>query len=69
MAAAIYGLSPTQKQLAALVAEGVTLPEIARRLRIRTSTARTHLQRIFDKTGVRTQPALVRVMLSVVPPI
>jgi DNA-binding CsgD family transcriptional regulator len=69
MAAAIYGLSPTQKRLAALVTEGVAVPEIARRMRIRTNTARTHLQRIFDKTGVRTQPALVRVMLSVVPPI
>ena len=28
------------------------------------STARTHLNRVFDKTGVRTQPALVRVLLS-----
>lgn len=69
MAATIYALSPTQKQLAALVAEGLPVPEIARRMRIRTSTAGTHLQRIFDKTGVRTQPALVRILLSVVAPL
>jgi hypothetical protein len=31
--------------------------------------ARTHLQRMFEKTGVRSQPALVRMLLSVASPL
>lgn len=69
MAALIYSLSPAQKEVAALVAEGLSLPEIAERMQISANTARTHLQRVFDKTGVRTQSALVRVLLSAAPPL
>jgi DNA-binding CsgD family transcriptional regulator len=32
------------------------------------NTARTHLRRLFDKTGVRTQAALVRALLAITPP-
>jgi DNA-binding CsgD family transcriptional regulator len=69
LAAAVYGLSPAQVKIAALVAEGLTLPEIATRMGVTVNTARTHLDRVFDKVGVRTQPALVRVLLLVVAPI
>jgi DNA-binding CsgD family transcriptional regulator len=69
LAALIYELSPAQRQLAGLVAEGLTLNEIAERMGITRNTARTHLNRVFDKTGVRTQPALVRVLLSVAAPL
>lgn len=69
MAAVVYGLSPTQKRLARLVAEGKSLPEIAEALGVTASTARTHLQRIFDKTGIHNQPALVRALLSVTAPV
>lgn len=63
-AAAVYGLSAAQQKVARLVAEGLTLGEIAARLKITANTARTHLNRVYDKTGVRTQPALVRVLLT-----
>lgn len=69
VAAAIFGLSPVQKQIAALVVEGRALREIAEVLAISPNTARTHLNRVFEKTGVRTQPALVRVLLSSAPPV
>lgn len=69
MAGLIFGLSPAQKQVAGLVAEGLSLPEIAERMSITANTARTHLNRIYEKTGVRTQPALVRVLLSSAPSI
>ncbi len=69
MAATIYGLSPAQKKVAALIAEGKSLTEIAAAMAITANTARTHLDRVFDKTGVRNQTALVRVLLSAVSPV
>jgi DNA-binding CsgD family transcriptional regulator len=69
LAAAVYGLSPAQKQLCAHVAEGLSLNEIAEKMDITANTARTHLNRVFDKTGVRTQPALIRVLLTAVAPL
>jgi DNA-binding CsgD family transcriptional regulator len=32
---------------------------------VTVNTARTHLHRMFEKTGVRSQPALVGALLSV----
>ena len=68
-AAAVYSLSPAQKRVAAHVAEGSTLEEIAAAMNIKRATARTHLQRIFDKTGVHSQPALVRLLLLAAVPV
>jgi DNA-binding CsgD family transcriptional regulator len=65
VAAAIFGLSAGQRRLAGFIADGLTLPDAARQMGISANTARTHLQRIYDKTGVHTQPALMRVLLSV----
>ena len=53
-----YGLTPRETELAVHLGDGLTLPEIADALDIRLTTARTHLTRIFDKTGTRTQLAL-----------
>ena len=64
-AATIYGLSAGQRRLAGFIADGRSLPDAAREMGISANTARTHLQRIYDKTGVHNQPALVRVLLSV----
>jgi len=69
VAAAIFGLSPAQKEAARLVVEGLSHREIAERLAISANTVRTHLNRVFEKTGVRTQSALVRVLLSSAPPV
>jgi DNA-binding CsgD family transcriptional regulator len=69
LAAWVYGLSPGQQRVAALIAEGLSLTEIAERMAISPNTARTHLNRIFDKTGVRTQPALVRMLLTAASPL
>ncbi|WIJ26415.1 LuxR C-terminal-related transcriptional regulator [Devosia sp. RR2S18] len=68
-AALTFGLSPAQTRLAALIAEGLSLVEIAERMGITQNTARTHLNRVFDKVGVRTQPALVRVLLLAATPL
>lgn len=63
-AADVYGLSKTQRRLARHVIDGQDLTVGAQALGISPNTAKTHLQRIYDKTGVRTQPALVRLLLS-----
>lgn len=65
IAAAIFGLSPAQTDVAREIVAGHPLTEAAATLGITASTARTHLKRIFDKTGVNSQSALVRILLSV----
>lgn len=69
MTAHIFDLSPSQKKLAGLLAEGLALPQVAERMGITHNTARTHLQRVYEKTGVSTQTALVRVLLSTTSPL
>jgi DNA-binding CsgD family transcriptional regulator len=69
IATEIFGLSESQKQLAAYVANGLSLSEIAEKMGITANTARTHLERVYEKVGVRTQPALVRVLLSTASPV
>lgn len=68
-AALVYGLSMAQQRLAEQIVAGSDLGEIAERLGVSVNTVRTHLQRIFDKTGARSQPALVRTLLSVAAPV
>ncbi len=63
-AAKIYALSRTQEKLACEVIAGRDLTTAAATLGISPNTAKTHLQRIYDKIGVRTQPALVRLLLN-----
>jgi DNA-binding CsgD family transcriptional regulator len=54
-----FGLSPREARLALLLARGADLQRAAAELAIRPATARTHLKRIFYKTGVHRQAALV----------
>ena len=63
-AATIYGLSPAQVRLARLIVDGHDLAAASEILVVSVNTLRTHLQRMFDRTGVRGQAALVGVLLS-----
>ena len=67
-AAELYQLSPAQVRVAELVLEGRNLHQVAEGLGVAVSTAKTHLSRIFDKTGARNQAALVSSLLGVSPP-
>ncbi|OJF90333.1 DUF4440 domain-containing protein [Pararhizobium antarcticum] len=64
----IYGLSPAQVRLARLIVDGNDIAGAAAILVVSVNTLRTQLQRMFDKTGVRSQAALVRALLSIEPP-
>lgn len=68
MAAAAFGLSPSQRRLAGRIVEGRSLVEIADDNGVSVNTVRTQLKRMFDKVGVHSQTALVRVLLSVAAP-
>lgn len=65
MAGAIFGLSDAQMALAERIVAGEGMTAAAEALGISVNTARTHLARIYDKTGVNAQTALVRLLLSV----
>ena len=65
VAKAVFGLSDGQVALARCILDGDSLTHAAGRLGISINTARTHLSRIYGKTGVNSQTALVRTLLSV----
>ena len=51
-------LTPTERRVVALVAEGLTNPQIAERLLMGRATVKSHLEHIFPKLGVRTRAEL-----------
>ena len=65
--ARIYGLTVAESRLTELLIQGETLVEAADRLRISHNTARTHLQRIYDKTGTHHRGDLIRLLATGVP--
>jgi pSer/pThr/pTyr-binding forkhead associated (FHA) protein len=53
-------LSRRERQVVALVVEGLTDRDIGERLFISTSTVRSHLDRVAEKTGFRRRVDLIR---------
>jgi DNA-binding CsgD family transcriptional regulator len=51
-------LTTTERDVAALVTEGLTNPQIAERLFVRPATVKTHLSHIFAKVGVNNRAEL-----------
>lgn len=68
MMAATYHLTPAETRLLASLLAGHTLAETGAALDIAESTAKTHLNHIFAKTGVARQADLVRLASQMVPP-
>ena len=59
-----YGrLTPREREVFHLIAEGMTTKEIARRLDISVKTAENHRGRVLDKLGMRNTAELVRYAL------
>ncbi len=53
-------LTPAEQQIATLVAEGLTNPEIAERLFVSVGTIKAHVSRVFFKLGVTGRRELAR---------
>lgn len=52
-------LSPRERQILSLVAEGNTTPQIGKALHVSPATVKTHLQHIFEKLDVSDRAAAV----------
>jgi DNA-binding CsgD family transcriptional regulator len=59
-----FGLTRAEAAFAIEILNGDGIQAAADRLSITRATARTHLARVFDKTGVRRQSQLVRLLMS-----
>jgi DNA-binding CsgD family transcriptional regulator len=57
-------LSPRERELVTLVAQGHTDAQIAGQLYITVRTVSSHLDRVRDKTGCRRRADLTRLALS-----
>ncbi len=64
----VYGLSSTQTSIVRLILDGNDVAASAHDLGISANTVRTHLQRIYDKTGARSRHALVQAVFQMEPP-
>ncbi|MEJ2761150.1 MAG: response regulator [Gammaproteobacteria bacterium] len=60
----LYNLSPTESRIAALLVFNPHLDEVAASLGITYNTARTHLKRIYLKTGTNRLSALVHRIMT-----
>lgn len=57
-----FGLTKAEARVADLIGGGITGPEAAVRLKLSPGTVKTHLSRIFQKTGVRNQAGIARLL-------
>jgi DNA-binding CsgD family transcriptional regulator len=64
----LFALTPGETRVAAQLASGGGLREASSYLKIALSTARSHLQRIFEKTGTHSQAELIKAFYQVTLP-
>jgi DNA-binding CsgD family transcriptional regulator/PAS domain-containing protein len=67
--ARLYGLTGAELKVLLALAPGLTAREAASALGVREPTIKTHLQRIYEKTGMSRHSELVRLLLSHAPPL
>ncbi len=60
--AAALGLSPQQREMAVLLAQGLRNAEIAQQLGISQNTASYHAKRVFERLGVHERSAIAKVL-------
>ncbi len=60
----LFGLTPTEAEVARALAGGQRTDEIARNLAISATTVAFHLRNLFDKTGTHRQADLIALILT-----
>jgi DNA-binding CsgD family transcriptional regulator/PAS domain-containing protein len=63
-----YGITPAECRVLALLTQGMALREAADALGVSETTAKTHLQHLFEKTGTRRQADLMRLATMAISP-
>jgi DNA-binding CsgD family transcriptional regulator/PAS domain-containing protein len=66
--ATAFGLTLAETRVLASLLAGHTMAETAASLHIASTTTKTHLDNIFQKTGVSRQADLMRLVMRIVPP-
>ena len=61
--APLYGLTPTESAVVEFLVQGARVETIAHRLDVSLNTVRTHLKRVYAKTGATGQSSLMRLLL------
>jgi integral membrane sensor domain MASE1/DNA-binding CsgD family transcriptional regulator len=67
--AQLYRLTGSELRVLLAMAPGLSVKEAAKVLGIGETTAKTHLQHIYSKTGTSKQTELIRLFMSATPPI
>jgi DNA-binding CsgD family transcriptional regulator/PAS domain-containing protein len=67
--ALLYDFTPAESRVFELIVEGQSPIDVARMLGIARSTVKTHLLRVFDKTGLHRQADLVKLAASLSLPV
>jgi DNA-binding CsgD family transcriptional regulator/PAS domain-containing protein len=63
----LYGLTPTEAEIALHIAAGEEPKRIAEEMSVSLTTVRTHLQHVFDKTDTHRQTGLLRLLMRLSP--
>lgn len=63
--AAAFGLSPAELKISAMIADGLTVDEMAKQLQKKPDTVRKQLQSIYQKTTTNSQVELMRLLQHV----
>lgn len=66
--ATVYDLTPAESRIFELISEGLSPEEIASDIGVAKSTVRTHLLRVFEKTGCKRQADLVQLAAKLAAP-
>ena len=64
-----YKLTPTELRVLLAIVEVGGVPEVAEALGVGSETVRTHLRRVYEKTGVHRQADLVKLVASYISPL
>jgi DNA-binding CsgD family transcriptional regulator len=60
----LYGLTPSEAKVAALIVRGMSARQAAEGLAISYNTVKSHLKRVFAKTGTKRQGDLIRLIVG-----